>query len=125
MTDEITLTLPREPKFQPVAHLVLGGLAARLDLSIEKLEDLQLALAALLDSNGVPEGEVTVQMTVRDEELQARIGPLEPDVLDQIESEHTSGSGEIDLRRVLESAVDDVHVDGDWVCLTKRIVGAG
>ena len=31
MTDEITLTLPREPEFHRVAHLVLGGLAVRLD----------------------------------------------------------------------------------------------
>ena len=48
MADEITLTLPREPDFQSVAHLVLGGLAARLNLTLENLEDLQLALTALL-----------------------------------------------------------------------------
>ena len=30
--DEITLTIPRDPSFHEVAHLVLGGVAARLDL---------------------------------------------------------------------------------------------
>ena len=38
--DEITLTLPRQRDFHRVAHLVLGGLAVRLELTIETLEDL-------------------------------------------------------------------------------------
>ena len=32
-TDEIRLTLPREREFHRVAHLVVGGLAVRLELS--------------------------------------------------------------------------------------------
>ena len=48
MTDEIVLTLPRDREFHGVAHLVVGGLGSRLDLTIEHLEDLQLALEALL-----------------------------------------------------------------------------
>src|SRR5262249_55809694 len=43
--DEITLTLPHEREYHRVAHLVLGGLAVRLELTIETLEDLQLALS--------------------------------------------------------------------------------
>jgi len=39
--DEITLTVPRERPFYRVAHLVLGGLAVRLDLTYDTLEDLQ------------------------------------------------------------------------------------
>ena len=34
MTDEIRLTLPRERPFYGIAHLVLGGLAVRLDLTV-------------------------------------------------------------------------------------------
>ena len=49
MADEVTLTLPREPEFQRVAHLVLGGLAVRLNLTIENLEDMQIALDSLLE----------------------------------------------------------------------------
>ena len=56
MADEITLTIPRDPEFHRVAHLVLGGLAARLDLTIESLEDIQLALDALLDTRRGPGG---------------------------------------------------------------------
>ena len=41
MTDEIKLILPAQEDFHPVAHLVVGGLAARLELTYEQLEDLQ------------------------------------------------------------------------------------
>ena len=49
MTDEITLTIPRDRALYSVAHLVLGGLGIRLNLTIEHLEDLQLALDAVLE----------------------------------------------------------------------------
>jgi hypothetical protein len=120
--DEITLTIPRERDFHRVAHLVLGGLAVRLDLTIENLEDLQLALDAVLDRTDPAIGEITVRMAVRDGELQAVVGPLTRRLLDEIESEADDGLG---IRRVLESTVEDVHVDGDWVRLTKKVVRRG
>ncbi len=123
MADEITLTLPRAPEFQRVAHLVLGGLAARLSLTVESLEDLQLALDAVLDRLDPATGEVTVQMSLRDGELETRIGPLLPTLLDQIERE-TDGN-DLGVRRVLDSTVDDVHVDGEWVRLTKQVATSG
>jgi anti-sigma regulatory factor (Ser/Thr protein kinase) len=122
MADEITLTLPREPEFNRVAHLVLGGLAVRLDLTIENLEDLQIALDAILDQTDPANGDITVRMRLADGELQTSIGPLTPQVLDQIEREPDGGLG---LRRVLESTVEDVHVDGEWVRLTKKVAIGG
>ena len=47
--DEITLTIPRDRALYGVADLVLGGLGIRLNLTIEHLEDLQLALETALD----------------------------------------------------------------------------
>ena len=44
MSDEIILTLPEQPAFHDVAHLVVGGLGVRLNLTFENLEDLQTAL---------------------------------------------------------------------------------
>src|SRR6201995_1027145 len=108
MADEITLTLPREPDFQRVAHLVLGGLAVRMDLTIENLEDLQLALDAILDRTGTDGGDITVRMRLRDHELETMIGPLTAGVLDEIERAAVDGLG---LRRGLESTVQGVHVD--------------
>jgi hypothetical protein len=118
VTDEITLTIPREPDFHRVAHLVLGGLAVRLDLTIENLEDLELALDSILQRTDPAAGDVTVTMAVRDGELEACVGPLTRPLLDEIERE---ANGALSLRRVLDSTVDDVLVDGDWVRLTKRV----
>lgn len=123
MADEITLTLPRAPEFQRVAHLVLGGLAVRLNLTVENLEDLQLALDAVLDRMDPNAGDVTVQMSLRDGELETRIGPLRPALLDEIERE--AHGEELGVRRVLDSTVDDVHVDGEWVRLTKKVATVG
>jgi len=121
MVDEITLTIPRERDFHRVAHLVLGGLAVRLELTIENLEDLELALDAILDRSD-DNGEITVQMALRDGALETRVGPLTPKLLDEIEQEQ---DGALSLRRVLESTVDDVHVDGEFVHLTKKVSARG
>jgi hypothetical protein len=125
MTDEITLTFPREPDFRPVAHLVLSGLAVRLDLNLENLEDLQLALDALLDQTdpGTEMGDLTVRMSVRDHELQTLVGPLASRLLDEVEQE--AGDDVLGLRRVLSSTVDDVRVDGASVLLPKRVITRG
>jgi hypothetical protein len=120
VADEITLTIPRSAGFEGVAHLVLSGLAVRLNLTIENLEDLQLALDALLDTTDAVDEELTVAMLLRDDELQAVVGPLSARLLDEIELD---GGADVRLgvRRVLESTVDDVHVDGDRVRLTKKV----
>jgi hypothetical protein len=115
--DEIRLTIPGSPDFHRVAHLVVGGLAVRLELTIENLEDLQLALDALLSRMDVEE-DLTVSMTVSDGELVTCIGPVPPDVLDEIERDADEHLG---VRRVLDASVDDVHVDGEVVRLTKRV----
>ena len=122
MADEITLTLPRAADFHRVAHLVLGGLAVRLDLTLENLEDLQLALDSILDRTDPAAGEITVRMSPRDGELETTIGPLSARLLDEIERETDDRIG---LRRVLESTVEDVHVDGDSVRLTKKVQSRG
>jgi anti-sigma regulatory factor (Ser/Thr protein kinase) len=119
MADEITLTLPREPDFQSVAHLVLGGLAARLNLTLESLENLQLALTALLGrGEGMDAEPVTVRMTVHEDSLEIVVGPLDRKVLDAVDR---GARDTVDIRRVLESTVDDILVDGDWVHLTKQV----
>lgn len=119
MADRITLTLPCDEEFTGVAHLVLGGLAARLDLTVEHLEDLQIALDGLLERRPA-EGKVTVDVAVDDGLLRTAIGPFEPASLDDLEREDAS----LGLRRILETVCDSVELeerDGHrWVQLTKR-----
>ena len=118
MIDEITLTIPREPGFDRVAHFVLSGLAVRLNLTVESLQDLQIALDSLLDRNDGG-GELTVTMSAGDGALAARVGPLPGRTLDELV--RGGAAGGLGLRRVLETTVDEVHVDGDWVLLTKKV----
>jgi len=119
MADEITLTLPNDGEFTGVAHLVLGGLAARLDLTVEHLEDLQIALDGLLERRP-GSGSVTVVVTVDDNLLRTAVGPFVPASLDDLEREDAS----LGLRRILETVCDSVELEernGDrWVQLTKR-----
>lgn len=122
MADEITLTIPRDPEFHRVAHLVLGGLAVRLDLTIENLEDLEIALDAILDRTDPHMGEITIRMSLGDGKLEAVIGPLTSQLIDEIERAPDNALG---LRRVLESTVEEVRVDGDHVRLTKKVVLRG
>ena len=118
--DRITLTMPRERDFFRVAHLVIGGLAVRLDLTFENLEDLQIALAGLLRE---AEGDVTVSMTVEPERIRAEVGPFERRALEaELEREQDDG---VTLRRVLETVCDGVAMierEGtSWVELTKSV----
>jgi anti-sigma regulatory factor (Ser/Thr protein kinase) len=118
--DEISLTLPADDAFHRVAHLVLGGLAMRLDLTYERLEDLELAVDALLERQAEA-GEVTLVVRVLDGALQTSIGPLES-VREELEHGRDDA---LDLRRILGTVCDNVEIidrnGGQWVELTQRV----
>ena len=121
MTDEITLTIPRDRALYGVAHLVLGGLGIRLNLTIENLEDLEIALDTVLDS--ARDGEnVTIGIRVGEGAIQTRIGPMNDGIRAELERESGDGVG---LRRILDTVVDGVEVEsddrGDWIRLTKAV----
>ena len=114
--------LPRERDFRRVAHLVLGGLAARLDLTYESLEDLQLALDSLLE-RGEEDGEIVVRINVSDDSIEALVGPFEGDAL-RAELEHDDPRS-VGLKRLLEAVADRVELasDGgeDFVRVVKNV----
>jgi hypothetical protein len=120
--DEITLTVPRERPFYAVAHLVLGGLAVRLNLTLEALEDLQVALAGLLERTE-PSPEVTMRVRVLESVLEAELGPFDGAGLRK-ELAREPGE-ELGLRRILDAVVDEVRVDGreetSWIVLRKLL----
>ena len=120
MTDEISLVLPAEEDFHPIAHLVLGGLGARHDLTFDQLEDLQVALDALLDRRD-DEDELVVSVRVERDAILAEVGPYPAGALDELESE----GNEFGLRRVLETVCDTFEVEerdaGSWVQLQKAV----
>lgn len=120
MSDEIRLTLPAQEDFRPVARLVVGGLAARRDVTYEDLEDLQTAFDALLGCRD-DDDDLVITLCVDDGAVRANVGPFSADALAQLDR----GPGELPLRRVLETVVDDVAIEqregSSWVDLTKRV----
>ena len=119
--DEITLTIPRDRALYSVAHLVLGGLGIRLNLTIEHLEDLQLALDAVLE-RAREEEQMTIAVSVREGAIETAIGPMRDGVRDELEA--TEGE-DVGLRRILDTLVDSVELTprdgGEWVKLTKAV----
>jgi hypothetical protein len=119
--DRIVLTIPRSDGFEEVAQLVLGGVAARLNLTYESLDDLGTAFATLLERSG-EDGDLTVELAVGEETITASIGPFRRGSLI---AELERRFGGIGLRRVLETVVDNFGAverdDGDWIELQKSV----
>ena len=126
MTQAIELRIPNERPFHGVARLVVGGLAARHNLSYEALEDLQLALATILEGDEYSTGdEICVELEVTEEAIAMAIGPVNGDsVRTDLQN---SAEGDLGLGRLLGTLVEDAGVeareDGDWLCLSKRVRG--
>ena len=120
--DEIVLTMPRDRRFFDVAHLVVGGLAIRLNLTVDNLADLQLALAGLLP-RGDTDGEVTVVLRLDGDALDGRIGPFESAPLRR-ELERDGGDG-YGTHHVLETVFDSYRLDEEngsaWVAFRMAI----
>jgi hypothetical protein len=122
--DAITLSIPHGKPFHGVARLVVGGLAARLDLSYEHLEDLQLALASVLDRESyLAANDVRVELVVNPDSVGMAIGPLNED---EIRADLAPRSGDrMTLRRLLDTLVEDLDVEptegGVLLRLEKRV----
>ena len=120
--DQIALTMPADDAFQRVAHLVLGGLASRHELTVETLDDLVIALDAVLGRYGEVEDDVTVLVQIGDDDIRTEIGAFHHR---NVGAELSQAGEGLDLHRILWAVCDDVSVserDGAyWVELTKRV----
>jgi|SRR3954454_1693428 hypothetical protein len=119
--DEITLTIPREAPYREVAHLVLGGVAARLNITFNHLDDLETALDAVLERAAL-NGHITVRLNVDEGAIRATVGPLPVEPLrDELEREPGE---QVNLRRILDTVVDGYELDSEgWLELRKDVAG--
>jgi hypothetical protein len=121
----VSLTLPHEDRFLNVARIVVGGLAARLQLSYETLDDLQLAVESLLGDERYRSAElVTIEISISGPEVSMLVGPLDAERVAQ-DLERAGEEAELTLQVVLAAVVDAIAIerrDGtDWVRLEKRV----
>jgi len=127
VSDTVRLTMPKEDAYYGVAHLVVGGLASRLEFTYEHLEDLQLALDGVLANGKYIEGEtVTIELRVRPDGVELRAGPVAETLRVDLEREVSEDEG-VGLGRLLDTVAEEVGVEAvdetTWLRLEKRLPG--
>jgi len=127
VSDTVRLTMPKEDAYYGVAHLVVGGLASRLEFTYEHLEDLQLALDGVLANGKYIEGEtVTIELRVRPDGVELRAGPVAETLRVDLEREVSEDEG-VGLGRLLDTVAEEVGVEAvdetSWLRLEKRLPG--
>lgn len=125
--EAIELTLPAGREWHAVARLVLGGVADRLNLPFEDLDDLQLAVERLLVEAASQE-TVRLRIDVVDHGIRVGVGPLVERTLADALQSTDAVPGELTLRRILQTVVDSFGVEeaeegGIVVRLQKAVRG--
>ncbi|MCZ7590115.1 MAG: hypothetical protein M5U27_14920 [Gaiella sp.] len=111
-----TVEFPARDGYRTVAGLVLGGVAARFELPVDRVDDLLLGVDSLL-MQGVVGDTARVEASVSPTELTVRAGPFRAGQL-----EDTA------VRRVVTRLVDTVREvpveggEGAWIELGMSIV---
>lgn len=122
MTDKISLEVPAALSALPTVRMVLGGLGARLDFSLDDLDDLFLAtdrlLEAALDAEDLD--NLRVLVVVDGSSLRVAAGAFRSDLL-RHQVAVTPG-GCIDLCTLLQRLVDEVVVQDEAGCYNVVIV---
>jgi len=127
--DTIELTTPVGRDWDPVVRLVLGGIADRLNLGFEELDDLQLAVERLLLEAG-SQDSVKLSFEVSENGVRTRIGPLRGAPLAEALQGPPPAPGELTLRRILETVVDSFGVeqvaeDDQLIVRLEKVVRGG
>ena len=76
VADTITVEFPAREGYRTVGRLVLGGLASRFELPVDRVNDLLLAVESLL-LHGIAGESVVLEIEARRDELRVRVGPIE------------------------------------------------
>jgi hypothetical protein len=126
-TERVRLTLPHEERFFSVARIVVGGLAARLDLPFESLDDVQLAVEAVLSADRYRVAEhVTVEIEIEGRRLSLLVGPVDAEraAADLEDADNDDDDG-LSLRVLLGAVVDTAAVErrdgAGWLRLEKHV----
>ena len=111
--DTILVEFPATEGYRGVGRLVLGGLASRFELPVDRVEDLLLAVESLL-AHGIAGETVSLSVDAAEDALCVRCGPLSD-----------GGVADPALARVLERLVDeatDVTRESDQAAFAELTV---
>jgi anti-sigma regulatory factor (Ser/Thr protein kinase) len=122
MTENISLEVPATLSALSTVRMVLGGLGARLDFSLEDLDDLFLATDRLLEAALDAEDLDSLRVLARVDGTTLRVtaGAFSSDELR--EQVAVTPGGCIDLCILLQRLVDDVAVQEEDGCFTVLMV---
>ena len=124
-TRRVTLTLPGKRRYIGIVRLFVGGLAARLDLGYDTMDDLQLAMESVLRRLS-PGGEITLETRIEDDGVSIMVGPLDRNPLQADESRPETLELEQLLSALVAGAESITQDDGCWLRLDVRIpAGSG
>lgn len=119
VNEALVLGLVNEPRSLPVIRLLTGAAAARVELSLEQIDELEIALETVLASRVAPAGEVVVEIETRSDGLELRVGPVVPAAHEVVG---------LPLERILSRLVDEAEPlrrgETDWLKLVKWSDGA-
>ena len=123
--DRIELTTPVGRAWEAVVRMVLGGIADRLDLGFDQLDDLQLAVERLL-AEGDPKDPVSLSFELTEGGVRARIGPLRDTALAEALQGPEPPPGVLTLPRILSTVVDSYGIeevaDGHLIVRLEKLV---
>jgi hypothetical protein len=123
--ERIELTTPIGRAWDAVIRMVLGGIADRLDLGFDELDDLQLAVERLL-AEGDPQDPVTLSFELVERGVRARVGPLKDAALAEALQGPDPPPGVLTLPRILSTVVDSYGIeevaDGHLIVRLEKLV---
>jgi hypothetical protein len=113
--------VPNARPYFGVARLLVGGLAARLDLGYEQMDDLQLAVETVLTRCHPTDDHVTLEAAIDDGALALSIGPLSQ----AVGTSETPDGSVIPFATLLDRLVERSAMvergDEVWLRLEQRI----
>ena len=73
VSDIVTVGVTNEPRSLPVIRLLVAAVAARVDLSLEQIDELQLAIEMVLASRVAPGATATLEIEAHDGAIEVRV----------------------------------------------------
>lgn len=125
--DVVELVTPVGRDWDAVARLVLAGVGERLHMSVEEVDDLQLAVERLLLEAGPADEQMCMVLEIDPGRMvRVRLGPLRERSATAALRAPDPPPGQLGLRRILQTVVDSFDVeDGPDGGVVVRLEKAG